>query len=641
MIRFLLKNDLSFSNTFPFLAISLCLFQVVTAQEHVARAPASWYAYGGDAGGNRYVRSDQINSENVMDLKPAWTFRTGELGQNSSIAEKLTFEATPIFFDNRLYLSTSYGKVFALDPTSGTELWSYDPKIDRNASFSELTSRGVSSWTDPDLHADEACKKCIVLGTIHAKLIKLDAITGKPCKNFGKKGVVDLYEGVFVAEKGDYQTTSPPAIYQDLAITGSSIGDNFNADTGNGSVRAFSLRTGKLVWSWDPLAEARSTFKGPVGAANAWSVLSVDVARDLVFVPTGSASPDFYGGYRPGDNRYANSVVALKASTGQLVWHFQTVHHDLWDYDVAAQPALVEIRKDGKIIPAVVQATKTGNLFVLHRETGEPIYPIEERTVPQSDIPGEETAPTQPFSSLPNLMGQVPLTAATVWGKTPEERQKNARFIAKFRNEGLFTPPSVQGSVLYPGNGSGTNWGSVSYDMENQLLIANTCRFATLVELFEQDEFVGKRADSKGFEVSRQRGAPYAMRRRTMIGESGTLMNPPPWGTLAAVNLSTGQLEWETALGTSEDGLSGLPNAGGSIVTAGGLVFIAATFDKKFRAFSSADGTVLWETELPRCGIATPMSYVDKNGKQFVVIAAGGHGKMGPEIGDFLMAFSL
>lgn len=406
-------------------------------------------------------------------------------------------------------------------------------------------------------------------------------------------------------------------------------------------VRAFDLGDGTLIWTWDPLADARKTFKGPVGAANAWSIISADIERDLVFIPTGSASPDFYGGLRPGDNRFANSLVALKASTGELVWHFQTVHHDLWDYDLAAQPALVSIRKDNEVIPAVVQATKTGNLFVLHRETGIPMYPVEERAVPKSDIPGEYTSPTQPFSTLPNLMGQLPLDDTTVWGKTPAERKKNAIFIKGLRNEGLFTPPSLQGSILYPGNGSGTNWGSVSFDSKKQLLIANTCRFATRVQLFKKENFDDIVSNSENFEISRQRGAPYGMRRQTMISDSGYLMNPPPWGTLAAVNLSTGKMEWEIELGKSEEQPYGLPNGGGSIVTKGELVFIAATFDKKFRAFNVNNGTLIWETELPRCGIATPMSYENENGKQFVVIAAGGHGKMGLEVGDYLLAFSL
>jgi len=601
----------------------------------------SWYAYGGDAGGNRFVESTQINLENVKELKVAWTYRTGELGQKSRIKEKLTFEATPIHFQGKLFLSTSYGKVIALHPSTGEELWTFDPQINRNSSFSELTSRGVSAWTNTSLAENESCKHCILIGTINAKLIKLDAETGQLCKEFGKGGIINLHRGIRVPETGDHQVTSPPAIINNIVVVGSSIGDNFNADTGSGVVRAFDLRTGHQLWSWDPLADIQKEFKGPVGAANAWSIISADPERDMVFVPTSSPSPDFYGGFRPGDNRYANSVVALNASTGELVWHFQTVHHDLWDYDLAAQPALVNVQKNGEIIPAVAQATKTGNLFLLHRETGTPIYPVEERAVPQTDVEGEYTSPTQPFSTLPNLMGQKPLNEETIWGKTPRERTENSEFIQKARNEGIFTPPSLQGTILYPGNGSGTNWGSVAFDKDRQLLIANTSRFATYVELFPTDQYDEMDEKSDGHEVSRQRGAPYGMRRKTMISNSGYLMNPPPWGTLAAVNLSTGKLVWEIELGKSAEQPYGLANAGGSMITKGGLIFIAATFDRQFRAYNIENGTLVWQTELPRCGIATPMSYIDENGKQFIVIAAGGHGKIGTETGDFVVAFSL
>lgn len=614
-----------------------CHSQPPSAENRVVET--FWSSYGGDPGGNRYAPHGEINPDNVAQLEKAWTYRTGEIGEGSSIRQKLTFEATPIHFNEHLYLSTAYGKVIALDPTSGGEVWTYNPGIDRTASFSELTSRGVSSWTNPELEDDDPCKQCIVYGTIHSKLIKLDANTGIPCQGFGNSGVVDLYQGVFVPEPGDFQVTSPPAIIDNLAIVGSSIGDNFQANTGDGTVRAFELATGRLVWSWDPLGNERKNFNGKVGGANAWSIISADPKRDMVFVPTGSASPDFYGGFRPGDNRYANSVVALQASTGELLWHFQTVHHDLWDYDVAAQPALVDIRKDGEIIPAVVQATKTGNLFALHRETGKPIYPIDERPVPQTDIPGETTSPTQPFSTLPNLMGQKPMTRDNIWGVTDAERTKNYDYVKDLRNDGIFTPPSLQGSVLYPGNGSGVNWGSVAFDKERQLLIANTSRYATYVQLFATEEY--DNIDDDGYEISRQRGAPYGMRRQTMISEEGNLMNPPPWGTLAAVNLSTGKMEWEIELGKSEEQPHGRANAGGSIVTQGGLIFIAATFDRKFRAYNIENGSLVWEDELPRCGIATPMSYKGKNGKQFIVIAAGGHGKIGAEIGDYLVAYAL
>ena len=313
----------------------------------------------------------------------------------------------------------------------------------------------------------------------------------------------------------------------------------------------------------------------------------------------------------------------------------------MWDYDIAAQPALVEIRKDGQRIPAVVQATKTGNLFALHRETGEPIYPIEERPVPKSDIPGEYTSPTQPFSTLPNLMGSDLQAKEFNWTLDQAEREQLFPILKNARYEGIFTPPSVEGTVMYPGNGSGVNWGSVAFDPEKQLLIANTCRYATYVELFPRSSYPTMRSNSEGFEVSRQEDTPYGMRRVTLIKDMGMLLNTPPWGTLAAVNLSTGKLEWEIELGKSEAVPYGLPNAGGSMITKGGLIFIASTFDKQFRAFDSGTGKQVWQTELPLCGIATPMSYVDEKGKQFIVIAAGGHGKIGLETGDYVVAFAL
>lgn len=615
-----------------------CTNQIKDIPDSKNKLNTQWSAYGGDGKGNRYVAHDQINHDNVAKLEISWTARTGEVGQNSRIKEKLTFEATPIYFQDQLILSTAYGKVLSLHPSTGNAIWIYDPKIDRASSFSELTSRGVSSWVNEGLDDGDACKYCIVYGTIDAKLIKLDALTGMPCKKWGSHGQINLHAGINVPEPGDHQITSPPAIINDLAIVGSSIGDNFQSDTGSGVVRAYNLISGELVWSWNPLLAERENFTGPVGAANAWSVMSVDKERDLVFIPTGSASPDFYGVNRPGNNQYANSIVCLKASNGKMKWHFQTVHHDLWDYDVAAQPALVDINKDGKEIPAVLQATKTGNLFLLHRETGAPIYPIEERVVPASDIVGEVASATQPFSSLPNIMHTDSLKYDM--DKVKELLTNGMDFI-KIRNEGIYTPPSLHGSIMYPGNGSGVNWGSVSFDHHSQLLITNTSRFATFVQLFPRDEYDSKEKMSRGFELSGQRGTPYGMRRTTMTYRDGTLLNPPPYGTLVAVNLSTGNVAWEKTLGKSEASPFGLTNSGGSIITQGGLIFIASTPDNMFRAFRLSDGELLWETKLPRAGIATPMSYIDENGKQFVVIAAGGHGKQGLPTSDFVVAFAL
>ncbi|HEY8549281.1 MAG TPA: pyrroloquinoline quinone-dependent dehydrogenase [Vicinamibacterales bacterium] len=621
------------------------------AASGIVKEKDQWPAYGGDPGGTRYSPLTTITRENVGRLAVAWTYRTGELGQNARSGDKLTFEATPVHFDGRLYLSTAFGRTIALDPATGREIWTFDPEIDRKAPYSEVTSRGVSTWRDPR-GGDGECSRRIFLGTIDARLIALDAVTGKRCAGFGTNGEVDLAAAVGGRRYGNYQVTSPPAILRDLVIVGSSIGDNWLADTGSGVVRAFDARTGEQRWSWRPLPGS-----GPeAGAANAWSMISVDADRDLVFVPTTSPSPDFFGGLRPGDNRDANSVVALRGSTGDRVWAFQTVHHDLWDYDLAAQPALVEVTHDGRKRAAVAQATKMGFLFLLDRETGEPLFPVEERPVAKSDVPGEVSAPTQPFPVRPRpLMPIGPLTPETVWGPTEADRETCRAMLKPYRADGIYTPPSLQGTVSLPGNASGTNWGSMAYDPQRQVAVLNTSRLATLVQLLPRDEFdaAAKRSrDARDdYEYGRQEGAPFGMRRRTFLSPRGLPCIAPPWGTLAAVDLSTGDVRWEVPLGRGladhplagivPPDLEGVPNGGGPLVTASGLVFIAASMDSRFRAFDIETGRVLWETRLPRAGIATPMTYRTDDGRQMVVIAAGGHGKMGLDRGDYVIAFAL
>ncbi|HET8769890.1 MAG TPA: PQQ-binding-like beta-propeller repeat protein, partial [Gemmatimonadaceae bacterium] len=372
-------------------------------------APTEWPAYGRDAGGSRYAPIDQVNRSNVGGLEVAWTYHTGEVA-----ADDRSFEATPILVDGTLYLSTPLGKIIALDPVTGAERWRHDAKVSPEAGFGDFTSRGVSSWHDVDAPAGAPCARRIIAATVDGRLLALDARTGEPCRAFGEGGTVSLREGLRNSpfEFGEYEVTSPPALVNGLIVTGSAVADNNRYDAASGEVRAYDARTGALKWTWDPVPQnpsdpAFNSWRGDsahrTGAANTWSVIAADAARDLVFVPTSAASPDYYGGRRLGRNDYANSVVALRASTGEVVWHFQTVHHDLWDYDNAAPPALVDVTIDGRTRPAVLQATKTGMLFVLDRETGEPLVPVEERPVPPSDLPGEEAWPTQPFSAIPPL----------------------------------------------------------------------------------------------------------------------------------------------------------------------------------------------------------------------------------------------
>ena len=610
---------------------------------YTAQAQSTWHAYGGSGEGTRYMPFTDINKDNVGQLELAWTFRTGELGQDAREGHELTFEATPIIFENTLYFPTAFGEIFAVDARTGKKRWSYNPKVDRSRSFSEVTSRGVSLWVDATDSGESPCQARIIEGTIDARLIAVDARTGSPCSDFGNEGTVDLnpgYNRYPGSRSSDYQVTSPPAILGDHIIVGSSIGDNWNVDTGRGTVRAFNARTGSLVWSWDPISHQQDT----VGAANVWSIMAVDAARDLVFVPTSSPSPDFFGGKRPGDNANANSVVALKGSTGELVWAFQTIHHDLWDYDLAAQPALIDVVREGQRIPAVAQATKTGMVFILHRETGEPIYPVEERPVMPSDIEGETAWPTQPFVTRPApVMPHNVLTPDDAFGPTPESAAECRALFEKHLSKGIFTPPSLQGTLMYPGNGSGTNWGSTAFDPERGRLVLNTSQLITLVQLFPAENWEAERqkAEEEGidYEFGRQYGAPYAFKRRTLLSADRMPCNPPPWGELAAIDVNTGDIAWKKPLGKWGP-VDGAWNSGGPLVTGSGLIFIAATMDQKLRAFDINDGTALWETDLPRAGISTPMTY-ETNGKQYVVISAGGHGKAGLKLGDYLMAFAL
>lgn len=608
-----------------------------TAGQEALRS--DWPVYGGDPGGTRHSPLSGIDRSNVARLEVAWSFRTGELGQDARDGADLTFEATPVHFEGRLYLPTGFGTVFALDPVTGREIWRSESGVSRDRGYSEVTSRGVTPWRDPLAAPGTACAARIFHGTIDSRIVALDADTGERCADFGDAGEVHVWRLAGASERGDYQFTSAPAVAGDRVIVGPSIGDNWNVDTGDGSVRAFDARTGEPAWSWSPLADRVA---GSVGAANAWSTISVDDAGGLVFVPTGSASPDFYGGGRPGDNRWANSLVALDAATGETVWGFQAVHHDLFDYDLAAQPTLASVTREGRSVPVVILPTKTGLLFVLDREDGTPLLGVEERRVPASDVPGEDAAPTQPFPLAPEpLIDDAGVDPARPWGPDPGHVAECARLASGYRYEGVFTPPSTSGSLMFPGNGAGTNWGSAAWDRDRELLVVPTTRFGTLVRLIDADAVADSarqmRSGGDDGEIGRQRGAPYAMLRRTWIVD-GVLCTPPPFGQLTALHLASGELRWRVPLGEVETGLA---SSGGPMVTAGGLVFMAGTPDAMIRAYDVETGEVLWRHELPRAGIATPMTYMGEDGRQYVVIAAGGHGKWGLEIGDYVMAFAI
>jgi quinoprotein glucose dehydrogenase len=628
-------------HAFHSVVLSLLLLGLVPDILAQAKPDAGWPNYGSDGGGTRYSQAAQINRTNVTQLKTAWTYRTGALPHDEELDKKAAFEATPILVDGKLFLSTPYDHVIALNPETGAKLWEFDPKLELPYGSSEVTSRGVSAWREPHVKGGKACALRIFIGTLDARLIALDGATGKPCSDFGTEGEVDLTNRVRLRDPGDYQVTSAPAIFKDLVITGSSIGDNRAVTLERGIVRAFDVRTGSLRWTWDPIAPWAYQTTPRTGAGNAWSTISVDAEHDLLFIPTGSASPDYYGGIRKGDNKWANSVVALRASTGEFVWGFQVVHHDIWDYDVASQPTLFSW-KDGT--PAIAITTKMGRVFVLNRLTGAPLFPVEERVVPKSDIRGEESWPTQPASTISLVPEKLSLEDA--WGKDVQEKQWCAEKIKAARSGEIFTPPSLQGTLVYPSNVGGVNWGSAAYDPQRHLLFVNTNRLPIFVKLIPRDELTEARKNASDLdrlhgEFARQTGAPFAMFRTPLLAPSGLPCNAPPWGTVAAVDLFQGEKVWDVPLGSWIPGMNtGTITLGGPMASAGGLVFTAAAMDNYLRAFDTDTGKELWKFELPAGGQATPMTY-SHNGKQYVVIAAGGHGKLGTKQGDYVIAFTL
>jgi quinoprotein glucose dehydrogenase len=605
-----------------------------------------WPVYGADAAGSQYSRLDRLNAGNVAGLEVAWTFRTGELGQGARDGEKLTFEATPVHFEGTLFFPTAYGTVFALDPVTGAERWRRDTGVDRSRGYSEVTSRGVGAWRDPTADAAAPCSARIFYGTIDARLVALDAATGDSCPDFGARGEIDLFalSDVPADDRANYQVTSAPTVVDGVVVVGSSMGDNWNADTGDGSVRAFDARTGRPLWSWAPID--RSGGGGRTGAANAWSTMSVDERLGLVYVPTGSASPDFFGGLRPGPNEWANAVVALRVRTGEQAWGFQTVRHDLFDYDVAAQPLLADLTIGERPRSVLVQTAKTGFIFVLDRATGEPVFAVDERSVPASSVPGEDASATQPFPTAPApLIDGLIVDPSRPWAPDEAGRRECLDLADGARYEGLFTPPGLDTSVQFPGNAAGTNWGGAAFDPARGLLIVPTLRYATLIRLIPGDSVDAERARNRAqgfpFEIARQRGAPYGMMRRSWIRPGGLPCTPPPWGVITAIDLRSGDVAWERPIGDVGAGPdAGAPLLGGPIATAGGLVFMAGTFDGRLRALSIEDGRELWQATLPAAGIATPMTYLGADGRQYVVVAAGGHGKAGLEAGDYVVAFA-
>jgi quinoprotein glucose dehydrogenase len=615
--------------------------------------PAGWSHWGGDAGGSRYSRLDEITPANVAALEVAWTFRTGDFDPTQTV--RTSFQATPVLHGDTLFLCTPFGRVFALDAESGAQRWVFDPGVDRER-WRHYTCRGVALHEDPSRDAGAACRLRVFLGTVDARLLAIDGASGERCADFGVNGEVDLLRGLGDVAAGEVKAYTTPTVIGDVVAIGTTVSDNKRADAPGGVVRGYDVASGALVWAFDPAPPDTPPLPpGPDGARfhrgtpNAWGVFSADPERDLLFVPTGNPSNDFYRGGRGAIDHYGSSVVALRGSTGALVWHFQTVHHDLWDYDVGSQPGAIEVPVDGRRRAAIAQLTKVGHVFLLDRETGAPLFPVEERPAPASDVPGEQTAPTQPFPTRPAPLHPERIGEEDLFGLTPIDRADCRERLAALRNEGPFTPPSLRGSLQYPGVAGGMNWGSAAWDPGRDRLVLLQSRAAMVQRLVPRAEVETTAADPPFAILFPQLGAPYGLLQSVFISSWGIPCTKPPWSELIALDLASGEVAWRVPFGTTR-GMApwpfwfdwGLPGMGGPLVTQSGLVFIGAAMDGYFRAFDVETGAELWRDLLPAGGQANPMTYrVRPDGRQYVVIAAGGHGSLGTKKGDFVMAYAL
>lgn len=626
---------------------------------------SDWTDWGQGPTGQRFAAVEQISRDNVDKLAVAWTARTGDVPQSTgSGAED---QNTPQQIGDRLYVCTAYGKVLALDVDTGEEKWKFDPEA-KSPNWQRCRGLGYFDGNEAAIKASGAlgkpgdvapgCRRRLFLPTIDARLIALDPDSGKPCTDFGKDGVLDLTQGMGEVKQGWYQQTSAPLVAENLVIVGGRVADNFSTDEPSGVVRAFDVHSGKLVWAWDP-GNADITGPQPQGqtytrnSPNVWGGMSYDARLGLAYLGTGNATPDFYAAQRtPEMEKNSSAIVAMDIRTGKPRWLYQTVHHDLWDFDIPSQPALVDVSNaQGGVDPALLQVTKQGMIFMLNRETGEPLAEVQELPVPQGHVPGERYAPTQPHSTgMPNIGNQT-LKESDMWGATPFDQLLCRIAFKDMQHQGVFTPPGMGPTLQFPGSLGGMNWGSVSIDPISQTMFVNDMRLGLA-------NYMIARADMKpgasGIEMGAvpQEGTPFGAMRQRFLSPLGIPCQKPPFGTMTAVDLKSRQIKWQVPVGTVRDtgplGISmwlpipiGMPTLGPSMVTKSGLVFFAGTQDFYLRAFDSANGKEIWRSRLPVGSQGGPMSYVSpRTGRQYVVITAGG-ARQSPKRGDYVIAYAL
>ncbi|WP_458072190.1 glucose/quinate/shikimate family membrane-bound PQQ-dependent dehydrogenase [Rhodanobacter sp. BL-MT-08] len=624
---------------------------------------ADWRDYGRTQFGQRYSPLKQITPANVKKLKVAWTFRTGDLpGKNDPV--ETTFEVTPIKVNDTLYLCSQHQRLFALDAKTGALRWSYDPKVQDNPTFQHLTCRGVSyhETVAGALNADGSpaptdCPRTIFLPVNDGRMIALDADSGKPCQSFGEHGTLNLQVGMGEHTPGFYEPTSPPIVSDKILVVAGAVIDNYSTREPSGVIRGFDIHTGKLVWAWDSGAQDENALPSAThtytnNSPNSWMTASYDPKLGLVYMPMGVQTPDIWAGNRtPLAERYSSALVALDINTGKRVWSYQTVHHDLWDMDLPSQPTLADLPTANGVVPAILQPAKTGNLFVLDRRTGVPIVPAPERPVPQGAAPGDRTSPTQPFSEL-TFRPEAKLTGADMWGATIFDQLACRITFHRLRYEGTFTPPSLQGTLVFPGNLGMFEWGGIAVDPTRNIAIANPMAIpfvSTLIPRGPNNPSAPNDAHPSGTEngVQPMYGTPYGVDLHALLSPVGIPCMRPPWGYMAGIDLTTKKIVWMHKNGTIRDSSPiplpfklGVPTLGGPMTTAGGVTFLTSTLDYYIRAYDVTTGEQLWQDRLPAGGQSTPMTYAI-DGQQYVVTAAGGHGSFGTKIGDYVIAYKL